>query len=396
MQPGVSIILPVYNGARYLENALATVTAQTFTNWELIVVDDGSTDATEKILAQAPPEPRRTVIHQKNTGLAGARNRGLAESGADLVAFLDVDDEWHPSYLSQMQAALAAAPEAAAAFSGWQYLDEAGQRLPQSVLLGPEQIKRLDQEMTWRNAILPSALIARRQAILQAGGFDEDLKAVEDWDLWLRLKALGPFVGVPKVLMGYRTHSASMTENVANIERERLKVNAKHLGALVGPISSWPLARRRAVGHTYFNAALGYFRQTDITLGREKLRQAVECWPDLLSADEFYYELGCAFQPRGLRGTPAQLELAASEDLIHFALSAWPDPGPPGLSRDGAWGQASLNLARLALISGQPRAARRYARSAMRYGRARHRWGGLRAWLRSFRPRRKLSDAGPL
>jgi hypothetical protein len=106
-----------------------------------------------------------------------------------------------------------------------------------------------------------------------------------------------------------------------------------------------------------------------------------------LNADEFYYELGCAFQPRGYRGTPAQLELTASEDLIHFALAAWPDPAPAGSTPDSAWGQASLNLARLAIISGQTRAARRYAINAMRYGRANHRWGGLRAWLRSFRPR---------
>jgi glycosyltransferase involved in cell wall biosynthesis len=391
LRPSISIILPVYNGARYLANALATVTAQTLTDWELIVVNDGSTDDTDTILAQAPPERRRTIIHQENTGLGGARNRGLAAAQGELVAFLDVDDEWHPSYLAEMQAALASAPEAVAAFAGWQYLDEAGQRLPQSVLLGPEQIERLDQELTWRNAILPSALTVRRQAIMRAGGFDEDLKAVEDWDLWLRLKAIGPFVGVPKVLMGYRTHSASMTENVANIERERLKVNAKHLGALEGSFSSWPPARRRAVGYTYFNAALGYLRQREIDLGREKLQQAVACWPELLTADEFYYELGCAFQPRGLRGTLAQLELTASEDLIRFALSAWPDPATPGVSPDSAWGQAALNLARLAIIGGQPQAARRYAGNAIRYGQASHRWAGLRAWLRSFRPRQRLS-----
>ncbi len=391
MPPSVSVILPVYNGGRYLAGALATIQAQTSPSWELIVVDDGSTDDTENILAQAPPDPRRIVIHQKNKGLAGARNRGLAAARSGIVAFLDVDDEWHPSYLAQMQAALATAPEAVAAFAGWQYLDETGQLLPQSVLLPSVQIERLDQELTWHNAILPSALTARRQAIMQVGGFDEDLKAVEDWDLWLRLKAIGPFVGVPKVLMRYRTHSASMTESVANIERERLKVNAKHLGALDGPLSDWPPARRRAVGYTYFNAALGYLRQREAILGREKLRQAVACWPELLNADEFYYELGCAFQPRGQRGTPAQLELTASEDLIHFALSAWPDPPPPGVSPDSAWGQASLNLARLANISGQPRAARRYARSAMRHGQARHRWGGLRAWLRSFQPRRAHS-----
>src|SRR6266496_2052417 len=112
MQPIISIIIPVYNGDTYLDAAMKSVQAQTLTDWELIVIDDGSIDDTAAILANAAPDYRRTVIHQENTGLAGARNRGLAVARSELVAFLDVDDEWHPSYLAQMQAALASVPEA--------------------------------------------------------------------------------------------------------------------------------------------------------------------------------------------------------------------------------------------------------------------------------------------
>src|SRR3954470_5429616 len=102
MPPLVSIVMPVYNGALYLPDALATVSSQTLTDWELIVVDDGSIDTTPNILAAAPADDRRRVIRQANTGLAAARNRGLAEAGAPYLAFLDVDDRWHPSYLAEM------------------------------------------------------------------------------------------------------------------------------------------------------------------------------------------------------------------------------------------------------------------------------------------------------
>lgn len=379
----ISVIVPVHNGGRYLPSALATVQAQTCADWELIIVNDGSTDDTAAILARLAPDERRLVISQSNTGLANARNRGLSTARGAYVAFLDVDDAWDPSYLGHMCAALDANPEAVAAFAGWQYMDESGALLPQAVVLSAAQVAQLDQELSWRNAILPSALVARRAAVLQAGGFDPDLRACEDWDLWLRLKAWGPFVAVPRVLMRYRAHSNSMTENVPNIERERLKLNAKHLGPLDEPLAQWPPARRKAVGYTYFNAALGYLRQSDRTRAQEKLLQAARCWPDLLAQDEFYYELGCAFQPRGLRGTPVQLDLAAGEDLIRTTLRESLPAGEAALS-GRAWTQANLVLARLARSAGQAPNARRYAWRTIRHGSPRQRWQALRTWARSF------------
>src|SRR5258708_4888702 len=119
MQPIMSIIIPVYNGERFITAAMESVQAQTLADWELIVVDDGSTDATPIILAEAAVDERRRVVRQDNAGLAAARNWGLAEATAPYVAFLDADDRWHPSYLAEMCAALDKAPRAPAAFTGW-------------------------------------------------------------------------------------------------------------------------------------------------------------------------------------------------------------------------------------------------------------------------------------
>ena len=384
MPPLVSIILPVYNGSRYLPEALASVEGQSLVEWELIVVDDGSTDATPAVLAAAPTDERRRVIHQANAGLAAARNRGLAEAGAPYVAFLDVDDRWRRPYLAELAAALDRAPQAVAAFAGWCCIDEAGTLLPQCALLSADEAGRLATDLYWRNAILPSGLVARRSALSQTGGFDDELAACEDWDMWLRLIGLGSFAAVPHILMEYRVHGTSMTEDVDQIERERLKLNAKHLGSLDEPLEAWPPLRRKAVGYTYFNTALGHLRHKDMAWARDRIERAVRTWPPLAAEDELYYELGCAFQPRGVRGTAVGLSLAEGEAVIHSVLFDWlaADLAPP--QRQQAWARANVVLARLARATGQARAARQFAGRAMRLGGAQERWRALRTWARSW------------
>src|SRR5258707_6373096 len=159
MPPRVSIIVPVYNGGRFILSALATVAAQTLTDWQIIVVDDGSIDDTAPLLLQASPDPRRKVLHQANLGRSAARNQGLKVAQAAIVAFLDVDDAWSPTYLAEMCAALDEAPRAVAAFCGWRYTDEAGQGRPQTILLSQQDLSRFDEELFWRNSIPSSSLV---------------------------------------------------------------------------------------------------------------------------------------------------------------------------------------------------------------------------------------------
>jgi GT2 family glycosyltransferase len=397
--PQISIVIPTYNGSRFIHSALTTVLSQTFSDWELIVVDDGSADGTPDVMKEYASEPRITILRQDNQGLARARNRGLAVAQGDYVAFLDVDDQWRPTYLAHMGRALEHAPQAVAAVAGWQYMDAAGKPSPQSIILSAAEVARLDQDLYWRNALVPSALVARRRAVLQAGGFDEQLSTCADWDLWLRLKALGTFVAVAEVLTWYRAHADSMSENVPNQERERLLVHAKHLGSLEAPVSQWPAARRQAVGYTYFNSALGYLRQGDAASAQERVRRAVTCWPGLLEQDEFYYELGCAFQPRGVRGTTTDLDLDTSAALIRDIL--FNDvPAAEARSARAHWGRACLVLARLARDTHNPPACRTFALMALRdaAGRDQIRATGLLArsvvpqgWTRAIRRLRTVT-----
>ena len=390
MAARVSIIVPTYNAAQYIASLLDSIAKQTFSDWELIIIDDGSTDETAACLALAPADGRRQFIQQANGGSAAARNRGLAAAQGEWVVFLDVDDGWHPDFLSEMVAALSAAPEAVAAFCGWQYADPSGQLLPQVVQLGPQEVSELEQGLLWRNSIMPSSLVTRRQAVARLGGFDETLKSCEDWDLWLRLIQLGRFIAVPRILTWYRAHPGSKTDQVARVERERLKVNAKHLGALDEPLAQWPPARRRAVGFTYFNTALGFLWQNDEASGRERIRRAVACWPGLLDLDEFYYELGCANQPRGLRGSPQGLDLRAGEALIREALFTSTAPASEHAAR-AHWGQACLVLARLARNTRQWPACRRYALRAVIAASNRGRLEATRLLARSVMPEALLA-----
>jgi len=272
-----------------------------------------------------------------------------------------------------------------AAFSGWQYMDAAGKPLPQTVLLSPAEAGHLAEDLAWRNSLVPSAVVARCSGVLQAGGFDESMPNVADWDLWLSLTASGAFVAVPQALTWYRTHTHNMSENVLEMERGRLRLHAKHLGSLDTPLAQWPAARRRAVGFTYFNSALGFFWQNALPEGRARIYRALEVWPDLINLDEFYYELGCARQPRGLRGTPEGLNLEEGAALIHSLLF---DPPAPLSAQAAAahWGQACMVLARLARNMRQWPTCRRYALRAMLFASGRGRRQAARLLARSFVP----------
>jgi glycosyltransferase involved in cell wall biosynthesis len=356
--PVVSVIMPVSNGERFIGAAIGSVLSQSLVVWELIVVDDGSTDDSADIARRhAETDPRLRVLRQENRGLAAARNRGLSEAAGSLVAFLDCDDVWEPGYLQAMVARLAQAPEALLAFAGWRYIGERGEPLPQAVIPFGADPQRARCELPWRNALLPSAVVARTSAVRRLGGFDTTLRACEDWDLWIRLRREGAFVALPDVLVLYRVHDASMTENVEEIERGRMQVNEKHHGSTSSTVSQWPESLRRAVGETLFVSALAQFRRGENVIGSSKVRDALAIWPALVEDDEFHYELACANQARGVRGTPSGLDLAGNARLVRSLLPL------PGGRR--SWGRACLALAQVALLARDQRAARRYALRAL-------------------------------
>ncbi len=377
MSPLVSIITPVYNGARFLAATLDSVLRQSGADWELIVVNDGSTDGTDAILDQYGSDARVRVVEQTNGGTARARNSGLAVASGAYIAFLDADDVWPPDFLAQMVRRLADWPEAVAAYAGWQYMDGEGTPLPQIWRPDPLGAEKLKNEIGWRNALVPSGMLVRRAAVVQCQGFDAKLRTAEDWDLWLRLMPVGRFVPAPDTIILYRNHGGNKTNDIERAEQGRLIFLEKHLGPRDEPLAQWPGLRRQAVGYTYFNSALGYLRQGETDMSMTKLSQAVEHWPELLVQAELYYELGCGYQQRGFRGTAMGLRLDDSAALIQALIAArW--QLLPGSRPDQLWGYACLVLAQLAATSNDKGLARRFAVQALRRAAAQYRWPALR------------------
>jgi hypothetical protein len=196
--------MPCHNAAGFARRAICSVLAQVLPSWELIAIDDGSTDETEALL-RSFGDPRIRVLTQDNQGVSRSRNRGIATARGSLVAFLDADDEWHADFLARMTAALERQADAVLAYCGWQNVGLEGQR---SMPFVPAESEG-DSRMRWliggcRWPI--HAAMARTAAVRGAGGFPVDQTHAEDFALWLRVAMSGSIVRVPEVLAVYHFH----------------------------------------------------------------------------------------------------------------------------------------------------------------------------------------------
>lgn len=219
--PDISVVIPVYNGERFLEPTLRAVLAQQGVGLELIVVDDGSTDRSLDVVARVAPGAR--VFRQSNAGVCRARNRGLAEARGRAVIFLDQDDLWHPLTLARELSVLDAEAERVAAVCPYHHWPPVAGRYPEPASIwGDERPITLDPEFTgwvyhqflfdcWA---LTSGTLLRRDAVVAAGGFDESLPFSEDWDLWLRLSRQGTFALLEWPVVLYRHHAVQGSRQV--------------------------------------------------------------------------------------------------------------------------------------------------------------------------------------
>lgn len=215
--PLVSVILPVYNGAEFVGAALESALSQTYRHVEIIVVDDGSTDGTRAILdLYTVRDARVRVLGQANSGVARARNRGIAEAHGDFIALLDADDLWEPTKIRrQMQRMLEAGDRTGVVYSWWVWIDRGGAVLDRSPrwMIEGSVFEMLLQINFTGNASVP---LFRRQCIREAGGYNEELAAAdaggcEDWELALRVTERYDAAVVPEILVGYRRRPDSMS-----------------------------------------------------------------------------------------------------------------------------------------------------------------------------------------
>lgn len=259
--PAISIVMPCHNAAAYLPASVGSVLAQTFADWELLAVDDGSSDGTRAWLA-AQTDPRVRMLAQPNQGVSAARNAGLAAAQGRYVAFLDADDTWDAAFLEKLLAALEARPDAVLAYCGWQNLGLAGGR--GEPFVPPDYENAAKAETLFAGCRWPiHAALVRREVVLAAGGFDRTLKNAEDYALWLRVAIPAPIVRVPEVLAYYHFHGGAQASNA------RARAALQH----------WQAQRDHLAAHPEFGAALGRARVRMLTAG-ELLKRGYACYWD--------------------------------------------------------------------------------------------------------------------
>lgn len=252
----ISVVIPTYNHAAFLGEALASVCEQSAPAREVIVVDDGSTDDTASVLQRH--QGRVQVIHQPNRGVAAARNAGAASASGELIAFLDADDTWLPSKLERQVSRFVAEPALGLIHCGVEEVDQHGRRL-RSRLDGLEGWVAQEMLLLRRAVILGggSATVVRRAVFDEVGGFDESMSTSADWDLYYRIARRYCVGFVPEVLVRYRVHDGNMHMNVHAMASDMLRAYAK---AFSETDPALPGLRRHAYGRLHAVLAGSFLR----------------------------------------------------------------------------------------------------------------------------------------
>jgi glycosyltransferase involved in cell wall biosynthesis len=263
LSPTVSIVLPTFNRLRYLPSAVQSVFAQTFTDWELIVADDGSERETTTYLDTVNNPPRVKVLRLPHSGNPGAvRNCASQAARGEYIAFLDSDDVWMPEKLTLQLASLELHPERGWSHTAFSLIDDSGTPISGVLARWPATEGWVTEPLVKMEiAVATSTLIVRRQLFEQVGGFDIKQRMCEDYDLWLRLSELSEIDGVRQTLLHKRRHQEHFGD-YSNAFEGRLRALEKMLIAATDRSLQSVLRRERA------KAAAGLARSYAVCGGR--------------------------------------------------------------------------------------------------------------------------------
>jgi glycosyltransferase involved in cell wall biosynthesis len=221
------VVIPAFQSETRIGHTLARLRQQTFADFEVVVVNDGSIDRTSAIVRQAASADARVrLVEQANAGVAAARNRGIEAARGDLLAFLDDDDLWHPEKLALQLGCLDVMPRAAVV-SCLSALVDADGRLLGWRLGGLPEGDVYREMLEWDMVSGGSVALVARGPLEEAGGFDASLPDRADWDLWIRLARRHPFASVPRTLVGYTRRPGSVSRSYDRMIDHGRRVLAK-------------------------------------------------------------------------------------------------------------------------------------------------------------------------
>jgi glycosyltransferase involved in cell wall biosynthesis len=329
--PAVSAVVATYNYGRFLAGALDSALGQTFGDLEVIVVDDGSTDNTETVVAPYLRDPRVHYHRTDHVGQSAAKNMGIRLARARLIGFLDADDLWLPEKLEKQVVLCEREPDVGVVYTRRALIDPDGRALEYRQ---PDSLPRgnVVTALVQNNFVCFSSAVVRQRVFAEVGGFDESLSLAIDYDLWLRVGLRFSFDFVDEPLVQYRTGHANLSRRA----EERLGVAAHILRRFLdergGRAAVPPSVVRRAWAETYYHIGLA-------TRGRSRLSALQWYFRSVLLAPTFglaWKGVGALFLPetwrRRLRiacGRPPEWSVRkrAEEDPVLGA--AYVDPNRP-------------------------------------------------------------------
>jgi len=289
--PAVTIVIPAYNGARYIGQALDSIKAQTFTDYEVIVVNDGSRDRDElEQIINSHPLPI-IYISQENKGVSAARNAAITIGKGEFYAQLDADDQWMPEYLEVQLGILRDNPDVAAVYPNATIIGDASDVELEFMKLSPSEGEVTFEALVREKCVVMTSVTARMSAIREVGMYDESLRSCEDFDLWLRIVKSGDSMTYHRrPLVRYRRHQGSLssdrvwmtrhlvavfekcvrTLNLTAAEAEAVNEQMSHHRAMLGLFEG-----KRALSAGGAGAALVHFKKANEELRSAKLSLVV-------------------------------------------------------------------------------------------------------------------------
>lgn len=228
--PIVSIVIPNFNCLAYLPQCIQSIEQQTYTHYEILFVDDGSTDGSREYLTElSNTHPHISLILSERGGPGAARNLGVAQAKGEWIAFLDADDLWTHSKLAEQVAFMSEHPNCVLSFTNYEHINEANEFIipcfqywpefqrhieSQSATTGYQMLNHATAMLFKENIVGTSSVMCRRDAYLQVQGFDCELPSASDWDLWLKLSEAGDVSFTNEIRMHYLMRQGSVSSNV--------------------------------------------------------------------------------------------------------------------------------------------------------------------------------------
>lgn len=283
VQGTVTVVIPVYNGQRFIRRAVDSILKQTYPVTQIVVVDDGSKDTTCEIVETEYPD-QVTLLRQQNGGPAKARNAGLRVATGEFIAFLDADDWWEPEKIATQIRVLQQHPNAVGNYTGLRVMTDEGEHLTD---LKPVDHTTLWPTLRWCNPGVPPSSVLLRRSMLEelGGGFNERQLGSEDWNLWFRLITKGPFCVCPEPLTDYRSSAGGLSGDANHMYNDFMKMlDDTLLGDMTGLQRS--LWRRRIISYQAFKACLTARAAGDKKTERAYMKTSILQWPSPFWAPE--------------------------------------------------------------------------------------------------------------